>query len=336
MRFRRRHWGGEPPMSKSHYFFRRIAYALLTGVVVISFNFILFRILPGDPARLLLPRGKYSAAALEAQRHVLHLDHSLWQQFFYYWWDTLHLRFGTSFVYKTSVASVVASRIGPTLLLVGTAVIIAMLIGCFTGVIAAWRRGGKFDVGFTAAGMVFYSMPTFWFALLCILAFSVKLHWVPVGRMTDPGVTYASWASELGAVLRHMILPVGTLAIAIIGEYHIITRSSIVGVMKEDYALTARAKGLSERAVLWKHVVPNGMLPTVTVVMMGLGFVLSGAILSESVFNWPGLGLLSYESITQLDYPVMQAVFLIASVAVIVCNLAADIIYFYLDPRVQA
>ena len=142
--------------------------------------------------------------------------------------------------------------------------------------------------------------------------------------------------STFQSLLKHLFLPAFTFAIAYVGEYHLIMRSSITGVMKEDYALTARAKGLSENAVLWRHVVPNAMLPTVTVVMMNLGFVMSGAILAESVFNWPGLGLLSYDSMQKRDYPVMQAVFLIASIAVIVANLIADIMYYYLDPRVQA
>jgi peptide/nickel transport system permease protein len=133
-----------------------------------------------------------------------------------------------------------------------------------------------------------------------------------------------------------MALPVLTFAIAWVGEYHLIMRSSITGVMNDDFALTARAKGLSENTVLWRHVVPNAMLPTVTIVMMNIGFVMSGAILTETVFNWPGLGLLAYEAMNKRDYPVMQMVFLIASVAVIVANLIADITYYYLDPRVQA
>jgi peptide/nickel transport system permease protein len=153
--------------------------------------------------------------------------------------------------------------------------------------------------------------------------------------MEEPGADLQGWAAFTD-LLWHMFLPVFTFAIAYVGEYHLIMRTSITGVMKEDFALTARAKGLSENRVLWRHVVPNAMLPTVTIVMMNIGFVMSGAILTESVFNWPGLGLLAYESMQKRDYPVMQAVFLIASVAVIVANLIADLTYYYLDPRVQA
>lgn len=323
-------------MDKRRYFLRKIANALLTIVVVISFNFILFRILPGDPARLLLPKGRFQAGAIEKQRKIFRLDKPLYEQFVFYWWDTLNLELGFSFKEKRPVAEVVGERIWPTILLAGTGTIIATLIGYTTGVFAAWRRNSKYDVLSTNAGMFFYSMPTFWFALICIMIFSVQLGWFPVGRMLEPGATFDHWYQQAASVLYHMILPVGTFAIAYVGEYHLIMRSSLTGVMKEDYVLTARAKGLSENKVLWGHVVPNAMLPTVTIVMMNLGFVMSGTILTESVFNWPGLGLLAYESMLNRDYPVMQAVFLIAAVAVILANLVADIMYYYLDPRVKA
>lgn len=323
-------------MDKRRYFLRKIANALLTIVVVISFNFILFRILPGDPARLLLPKGRFQAGAIEKQRKIFRLDKPLYEQFVFYWWDTLNLELGFSFKEKRPVADVVGERIWPTILLAGTGTIIATLIGYTTGVFAAWRRNSKYDVLSTNAGMFFYSMPTFWFALICIMIFSVQLGWFPVGRMLEPGATFDHWYQQAASVLYHMILPVSTFAIAYVGEYHLIMRSSLTGVMKEDYVLTARAKGLSENRVLWGHVVPNAMLPTVTIVMMNLGFVMSGTILTESVFNWPGLGLLAYESMLNRDYPVMQAVFLIAAVAVILANLVADIMYYYLDPRVKA
>jgi peptide/nickel transport system permease protein len=323
-------------LDKRRYFLRKVLNAILTIVVVASFNFMLFRILPGDPARLLLPKGKFQADAIEKQRKIFHLDQPLWQQFGYYWWDTAHLQFGLSFKEKRPVAQVVGERIWPTVLLVGSGTIVATIIGYITGVFAAWRRNGWFDLTSTNLGMLFYSMPTFWFALLCIMFFSVYLGWFPVGRMSEPGAIYANWFGHWKSVMYHMVLPVFTFAIAYVGEYHLIMRSSLTGVMKEDFVLTARAKGLSDNKVLWRHVVPNAMLPTVTLVMMNLGFVMSGTILTESVFNWPGLGLLSYESMMNRDYPVMQAVFLLASVAVILANLMADIMYYYLDPRVKA
>ncbi|HOT23505.1 MAG TPA: ABC transporter permease [Thermoleophilia bacterium] len=322
-------------MDRRRYFARKIANALLTVVLVASFNFILFRILPGDPARLLLPKGKQPPEAVEKQRKAFNLDKPLWQQFIYYWGDTLGGEFGMSFSEKRPVSEVVVERIWPTVVLVGVGTIFATIIGMISGVFAGWRRNGTFDVVTTNLGMVFYSMPTFWFGLLMIMLFSTELRWFPTGRMEEPGADLQGWA-QLMSLAKHLFLPAFTFAIAYVGEYHLIMRSSITGVMNEDFTLTARAKGLSDTQVLWKHVVPNAMLPTVTIVMMNIGFVMSGAILSETVFNWPGLGLLSYEAMQKRDYPVMQAVFLLASVAVILANLIADIMYYYLDPRVKS
>jgi peptide/nickel transport system permease protein len=323
-------------VDKRRYFVRKILNALLTIVLIASFNFVLFRILPGDPARLLTPKGRFSMDALAKERALFHLDKPLYEQFVYYWKDTVRLKFGDSFAEKRPVAQVVGERIWPTVLLVGTGTIIATIVGLITGVIAGWRRNSRFDVVTTNSGMIMYSMPTFWVCLIFIMVFATWLRWFPVGRMYDPGVTYTSWFSQLGALLHHLFLPAFTFAITYMGEYHLIVRSSLTGVMKEDYVLTARAKGLSDSNVLWRHVAPNAMLPTVTLIMMNIGFVLSGAILTEAVFNWPGLGLLSYDSMVQRDYPVMQAVFLLGSVAVILANLIADIMYYYLDPRVKA
>ena len=323
-------------MDKRRYLSKRVINALLTIVLVASFNFVLFRILPGDPARFLLPRGRWEETAIEKQRAVFHLDRPLYEQFAYYWADTARLRFGDSFQQKRAVTSVVGERIWPTVLLVGVGSVFAIVVGMITGVTAGWRRRGVFDVFSTNMGMVLYSIPTLWLGLMFIMFFSVRLGWFPVGRMSEAGMVYAGWWDQLASTLHHLFLPALTFGLVYVGQYHLIIRNSVIGVKNEDFALTARAKGLRPQAVLWQHVVPNALLPTVTVIMMNLGFVFSGAILTETVFNWPGLGLLSYDAMTYRDYPVLQGVFLIASIAVIFANLVADIMYYYLDPRVQA
>lgn len=323
-------------MNKRRYFTRMILNALLTIILVAGFNFMLFRILPGNPARLLLPKGHYSALAIEQQKKIFHLDKPLWEQFGYYWVDTLTGNFGDSYAQREPVVQVVGRAILPTLVLVGTGTLFATVIGIVVGVFAGWRRNGAFDVTATNLGMVLYSMPTFWVAMIFILYFSVKLGWFPSGRMLEVGVTYGSFISKADAFLHHLFLPALVFAITYAAEYELIMRSSITSVMKEDFILTARAKGVSDTRVLWGHVAPNAMLPSVALVMMNFGFVLSGAILVETVFNWPGLGLLAYNSMLERDYPVMQAVFLLASAAVILCNLIADIMYYYLDPRIKA
>jgi peptide/nickel transport system permease protein len=323
-------------MDKRRYFTRRILNAILTVILVASFNFVLFNILPGDPARLLLPKGRFQADMIPKQRHAFHLDEPLYKQFAYYWVDTPQLKFGYSWKEKRPVTQVVGERIWPTVLLVGVGTLVSVIIGFFTGVIAGWRRNSTYDVVSTNTGMVLYSMPSFWVAMLAIQIFAVALGWFPVGKMEAPGVVYPSWMAHTSSVLWHMILPVVIFGITYAGEYHLIMRSSLTGVMKEDFVLTARAKGLSDDKVLWRHTVPNAMLPSVTLIMMNFGFVLSGAILIETVFDWPGLGLLSWEALSWRDFPVLRAVFLLGAVAVIIFNLIADILYYYLDPRVQA
>jgi peptide/nickel transport system permease protein len=183
--------------------------------------------------------------------------------------------------------------------------------------------------------MVLYATPTLWVGLVLIMLFSIKLGWFPTGGMTEQAVAYSSWFSHLGVVGRHLFLPALTFALVYIGQYHLIMRASVLGVVNEDFVLTARAKGLSSHNVLWRHVVPNALLPTVTVIMMNIGFIVTGAILTETVFNWPGIGLLSYDSLMNLDYPVLQGIFLLTAVSVIIANLVADIMYYYLDPRVE-
>jgi len=329
-------------VNKRAYFLRKIANALLTIVLVASFNFVLFRIMPGDPARLLLPKGKVSLVAIAQQEAAFHLNKPMVQQFIYYWSDTARLKFGYSFAFKVPVTQIVAERIWPTIILCGLGTLLATVIGMVEGVIAGWKRGKTFDTASTDISMIMYAMPTFWQCLLAIMFFSVALGWFPVGRMSTPMAHFAMWGpipldfTTFYTLLYHITLPVIMFALGYYGEYHLIMRSSLTGVMKEDYVLTAQAKGLSSTNVLWHHVVPNAMLPTVSLVMMNLGFIVSGAILIESVFNWPGIGLLSYESMAAHDYPVMQAVFLLGSVAVIVANLIADIMMYYIDPRVNA
>ena len=323
-------------MDKRRYFTRRILNAILTIILVASFNFILFNILPGDPARLLLPKGRFQADMIPKQRKAFHLDQPLWQQFAYYWVDTPQLKFGYSWKEKRPVTQVVGERIWPTVLLVGVGTLFSVIIGFFTGVIAGWRRNSTYDLVSTNTGMVLYSMPSFWVAMLAIQFFAVTLGWFPVGKMEAPGVVYASWVAHTSNVLWHLILPVVIFGVTYAGEYHLIMRSSLTGVMKEDFVLTARAKGLSDDAVLWRHTVPNALLPSVTLIMMNFGFVLSGAILIETVFDWPGLGLLSWEALTWRDFPVLRAVFLLGAIAVIIFNLIADIMYYYLDPRVKS
>ncbi|MGZ5351879.1 MAG: ABC transporter permease [Actinomycetota bacterium] len=323
------------------YLIGKIAQALLTLIFVVAFNFFLFRVVPGDPAALLL-RGTsaFNPDNVETLRADLGLDKPLPQQFLVYMKDTATLNFGESFVGRGApVTEVIGDKVWPTLLLVGTSTIASAIVGLIIGIYGGWKRGSAFDVGSLGFTLFVYAMPEFWFGILMLMAFAGGVGPFPA---LFPTGGYESAASDLTGlshivdVLNHLVLPFFVLAVAYLGEYAIIMRNSLIDVMSDDFVQTARAKGVREKQVLWRHVVPNAMLPTLTLTLLSLGFVFSGAITVEYVFSWPGLGLLTVQAIDGNDYPVLQGLFLLFSAAVIVANLVADILYSYLDPRVRA
>ncbi len=202
------------------------------------------------------------------------------------------------------------------------------------GIVAAWRRRSKADYGWTGFTMATYSMPDFWLGMLLLVTFAVSLGWFPVGGITDTG-SDATGIAKLLDQAHHMFLPALTLTLAYLGEYALIMRSSLLDTMREDYLTLARAKGLRDVVVRNRHAVPNALLPVVTLIAINFGFVLSGAIAVETIYSWPGLGLLSYEALRGPDLPLLQGLFVVFSAAVIFFNLIADLAYAYLDPRVR-
>jgi peptide/nickel transport system permease protein len=202
------------------------------------------------------------------------------------------------------------------------------------GIAAAWKRGSRTDYGFTGFTMATYAMPDFWLGMLLLVTFGVSLGLFPIGGMSDPNGP----DSGLGLLLNqayHMFLPAVTLTLAYLGEYSIVMRSSLLDTMREDYLTLARAKGLRDVAVRNRHAVPNAILPIVTLIAINFGFVLSGAIAVETIYSWPGLGLLTYQALNAPDFPMLQGLFLVFSASVIFFNLVADLLYAYLDPRVR-
>jgi peptide/nickel transport system permease protein len=327
-------------VSTRRYFLTKIGQALLTLAFVLAFNFFLFRGI-GNPLTELLrgARGGIKPAQLAQLERELGLNLPLPQQFIHYVGQTLQGHLGYSTFYNVPVRTVIAQRIWPTLLLVGTSTIASTLIGIWIGIAQGWRRGSKFDQGMLGFTLFTYAMPEFWFGLLMIMAFSVGVGIFPAifptGGYQTTGVELTG-AAHVADVLNHMVLPFFVLTVAYLGEYSLIMRSSLLETLGEDFIVLARAKGMREKRILRKHAVPNALLPTMTVTILGLGFVISGAITIELIFNWPGLGLLTATAIDQRDYPVLQGMFLLFSSAVIVANLVADLLYSYLDPRVRA
>lgn len=327
-------------MGTRRYVAGKILQALLTLAFVLVFNFFLFRVMPGDPAALLLRgTGAIAPETIAELERDFGLDQPLPQQFVTYVGDTLTWNFGRSLASGAEVIEVVGERIWPTILLVGTSTIASAVIGLLIGIYGGWRRGSKFDVGSLGFSLVAYAMPEFWFGILVLLAFAGGVGFFPAifptGGYQTAGAELTGFAHVVD-VLNHMALPWFTLTVAYLGEYALIMRSSILDVMGEDFVNTARAKGLREKQVLWRHTVPNALLPTITLTFLSLGFVFAGAITVEYVFSWPGLGLLTVTAIDDKDFPLLQALFLLFSAAVIVFNLIADLLYGYLDPRVRA
>ncbi len=305
---------------------------------MLVFNFFLFRVLPGDPVRTLARNRLVSQEQVDELTRTLGLNDSVGGQFLTYLKNTFTGEFGLSFRYRVPVADLLLDRLWPTLVLVGTATLLSTVIGVYVGMVGAWRRNSKFDVGSTWTSLTLYSMPEWWLGLLLIAAFSVGVGpfpgIFPTGNLISPRVEMWSLEGVLD-MAQHLALPVLTLALAYIAEYALVMRSSLLDEMGQDYLLTARAKGLRDVQVRRRHAVRNAMLPTTTLIALNLGFVVSGALTIETVFSLPGLGLLVTEALDIPDYPVLQGGFLFFSAAVIVANLGATLLYGWLDPRVR-
>jgi peptide/nickel transport system permease protein len=244
------------------------------------------------------------------------------------------LNLGLSYQSRQPVWDEIVSKIPATLALVGISAVLSAIIGTLLGIAAAWRRGTKTDYGITTSTMFLYSMPDFWLGMLLLVLGAIVLGLFPVGGMVDAGTTRTGFPRLLDQA-HHVFLPALTLTLAYLGEYAIVARSSLLETMKEDYLVVARAKGLRDFKVRNRHAVPNALLPVVTLSAINFGFVLSGAIAIETVFSWPGLGKATTDAIRGPDLPMLQGLFLFFSAAVIVFNLAADLVYGRLDPRVR-
>jgi peptide/nickel transport system permease protein len=323
------------------YVITKILQAFLTLVFILAFNFFLFRVMPGDPAALLL-RGSsaFNPDNVAQVREDLGLDAPLPQQFATYMADMATLNFGESFFLQGQpVIEVIANGLWPTVLLVGTSTAASAVIGLAIGIRGGWRRGSTFDVGSLGATLVLYSMPEFWFGMLVLMAFAGGVGpfpaLFPVNGYSTIGQDYTGM-QHVADVLNHMVLPWLVLTLVYLGEFSLIMRSSLLDVLGDHFVHTARAKGLLEKQVLWRHAVPNALLPTFTVIVLSLGFIFQGAITVEFVFGWPGLGWLTVQAVDNQDFALLQGLFFLFSVGVLIANLAADLTYAYLDPRVRA
>jgi peptide/nickel transport system permease protein len=321
---------------RSNYLARRIGTAIFTIVLIVIVNFGLFRMMPGSPERVLSRNPNVTPELIAATRARWGLDKPVFpDQFVRYLAATVQGDLGFSFRGRP-VVDILAQRIWPTVILFGLGELVAIVIGLALGAYSGWRRGGPIDFVGNGLSLILYSTPYFLIGMALLLVFATGLGWFPTYGMMTAGATHAGPIDALVDFLAHIALPLTAVSIGLIGQYAIVMRASVVETLSEDYVTTARAMGLSDGRILGHHALPNALLPTVTLIAINLGYIIAGAITVEIVFNWPGLGTLTVEALSARDYGILQGIFLLLSVAVVLANLVADLVYGLLDPRVRA
>lgn len=322
-------------MSRS-YLLKKLFFALLTVFAVLIINYFLFRVMPGNPVSMLVRNPKMSPEAVIKIKEIFGLNKPWYEQFIIYIKNLFKGNLGTSFIYKKPVSGIIIERLAASLVLTIISEILAIGIGLFLGITAAWKRGRKADVLAMGFSLVSYAMPTFWLGVLMIAFFSVNLKIFPTSGMISPDLAFAQGMVRIKDIGRHLFLPAMTLALVLSGEYMLVMRSTLIEVLTDDYIITAEAKGMDKWSILKKHALPNAMIPMVTLISMNLGFTITGALQVETVFSWPGLGRLMYDALQARDYPLLQGIFLITSLCVVGANFISDVLYGCLDPRIKS
>jgi peptide/nickel transport system permease protein len=313
---------------------RRLAHAIPLVLGVVAVNFALIHLAPGDPILALIGEFQASPEYVQSVRQQFGLDRSLPAQLGLYLWSLLRGDFGYSFVLKQPVLEIILDRVPATFLLMGVAILYATLCGALFGVLSSRRQYSRTDNFFTLISLVGYSMPVFWLGQILLILLGLYYPIFPAQGMESLRESYTGLARGLD-ILHHLVLPAFTLGLGYLAVDVRFTRASMLEVMSQDYIRTARAKGLSERAVFYKHALRNALIPLVTITGLNFGFLLAGAVLTETVYAWPGLGRLMYDSIYARDYPVLMGMFVVISLMVIVVNLVTDVVYSVLDPRIR-
>jgi peptide/nickel transport system permease protein len=310
------------------YLVRRTGQALAVVIGVMILTFIMIHLVPGSAARAALGV-KANPERIAVFNQAYGLNKPLYQQFFAYVGQAVHGNFGISFTLQQPVSTLIAQRLPRDMVLLGLSTVLALLIGLPMGIYQAVRRERLADNLLTGVSFTLYSMPDFFFAILLIAMFSVQLHLLP------PGAPQATSVAGILADPRALVLPVLTLALVSVASFSRYMRSSAIETLTEDYIKIARAKGLPERLVLSRHLVRNSVLPIVTIVGLSFPGIVAGAVIAEEVFNYPGMGLLFFQAATSHDFPILLGSTLIVGVATVVGNLAADVAYGVLDPRIR-
>jgi peptide/nickel transport system permease protein len=315
---------------------RRLAASLPTLLLILVGLFLLLQFAPGDTVDALMAQmGGGDPAQMEQLRSFYGLDAPVLVQLGRYLWRLVRLDLGFSAIYGKPVSSVILERLPVTLLLMGISLCFAFAAGMALGVLAA-RRANKWpDALISTLGLIFYATPSFWFGMMGIVVFAIKLSWLPSGGFEEIG-TGATGLARVADIAWHLVLPVSTLALIFLATYLRIMRASMLEVLSLDFVRTARAKGLSQTGVLLRHVLRNALLPGLTLIGLQAGTMLGGSVVVESVFNLPGLGRLAYESVVQRDLNTLLGIVFVSALLVIVINFVVDLLYAKLDPRIVA
>ncbi len=329
---------GEPLdlMNKRKFILKKLIEILIIFFIILTALFFLFRLAPGDPVtRMVDPM-----LTPEDARHLIEqfgLDESLWKQYVIYVKNIFTGNFGASFYYGEPAGKIILSKLPCTILLFTTSTLLSALAGVWLGKIAAWKKGTKLDYFLSISALIGHTLFIPWFALLVLWMLAYKAGWFPLGGIITPElwIGNASVFVKILDVIHHIILPLLTLCCIQLGSYLLLMRSGMLGVLKEDYILTARAKGLAENVIRNKHAAKNAALPVITSAGMSLAFSINGGALTEQIFTWPGIGRELIFAVSNNDYPLAQACFLLIAAVVLAANLIVDLLYAYLDPRIR-
>ena len=315
----------------------RATQIVVTFFIILTLLFILFRVAPGDPASMVVDP-QMTPEDVEAIRALFGLDKPLYHQYFCYLKNFFQGEFGSSFYYGKPVINIIGEKLPNTILLFTTSIILSALAGISWGKVIAWKRGSFLDSSVTMVGLVSHTLFLPWIALLMVWVFAYRMNWFPLTGMVTPEL----WLNPETGILRkaldvihHMVLPLSVLFTIHFGGFMLIMRSSMLETLKEDYIVTARAKGLTEREIRERHAAKNAALPVVTSVGLSLAFSINGGAITETIFSWPGIGRELVFAVSNSDYPLAQIAFLLIAGLVLVANLVVDILYAYLDPRIK-
>lgn len=322
------------------FLFRRLGFYLAAFLAAATVNFFLPRLMPGDPIEIMFSSAgsDLSVENLEALKLTFgFVDGPLWQQYLTYLQSVFTGDLGRSIkYYPLPVTELLGRALIWTVGLMGTATLISFTLGTVLGIMAAWRRGSTFDVVFSVGAIMATSMPAMVLSLVALFFFGFELNWFPTGYAADPALDPAFTWQYVSSVIRHGILPVLTLSIVLTGGFLVTMRNNMINLLGEDYIVMARAKGLSDSRVMFWYAARNALLPTVSSLAIAIGTVLGGSLVTEVVFNYPGLGNTLYQAILARDYPVIQGQLLIMTLAMLTANFIVDISYVLLDPRLRS